>query len=91
MAHNTTIPFADPSFADALSDRVRDGGQQIIGQVVHAELDAFLQTYANRDNHGRRAVVRNGYRPEREVLTGVGPVSATLPERIQPQGERPSP
>jgi transposase-like protein len=29
------------------------------------------------DEQGRRAVVRNGYLPEREILTGVGPVTST--------------
>ena len=29
---------------------------------------------------GRRAVVRNGYQPEREVLTGIGPVRVQVPK-----------
>jgi putative transposase len=72
MSNDTTIPFADPSFADALSDLVRDGAQRIIKQAVQAELDAFLQANTDQDDDGRRAVVRNGYQPERDVLTSVG-------------------
>jgi transposase-like protein len=80
MQDDTTIAFADPAFADALSDLVRDGAQRIIKQAVQAELNAFLQTHADRDADGRRAVVRNGYQPERDVLTGVGPVAVALPK-----------
>ena len=80
MRDDTTIAFTDPAFADALSDLVRDGAQRIIKQAVQAELNAFLQTHADRDVDGRRAVVRNGYQPERDVLTGVGPVAVALPK-----------
>ena len=80
MRDDTTISFTDPAFADALSDLVRDGAQRIIKQAVQAGLNAFLQTHADRDADGRRAVVRNGYQPERDVLTGVGPVAVALPK-----------
>jgi len=29
---------------------------------------------------GRLALVRNGYLPEREILTGIGPVSVRIPK-----------
>ena len=31
------------------------------------------------DEKGRKRVVRNGYLPEREVQTGIGPVAARVP------------
>lgn len=80
MTHDTTISFADPAFADTLSDLVRDGAQRIIKQAVQAELDAFLHSHPDRGDDGRRAVVRNGYQPQRDVLTGVGPVPVALPK-----------
>jgi transposase-like protein len=46
---------------------------------VEAELKSFLDAHATeRDAEGRRALVRNGYRPAREVLTGVGPVTVQV-------------
>ena len=52
---------------------VRVGAQQMIRAAVEAELKSFLEGYEEeRDGGGRRAVVRNGYQPEREVLTGGG-------------------
>ncbi len=32
------------------------------------------------DEHGRRAVVRNGYQPERTLFTGVGEVAVKIPK-----------
>jgi transposase-like protein len=81
MGNDTIVSFSDPAFRDELSDLVRDGAQRIIRQAVEAELKAFLGIHATeRDAEGRRAVVRNGYQPEREVLTGVGPVSVRVPK-----------
>jgi len=81
MSNDTIVSFSNPVFRDALSDLVRDGAQRIIHQAVQAELREFLEQHAaERDGQGRRAVVRNGYQPERQVLTGVGPVTVQLPK-----------
>ncbi len=80
MREDTTIPFVSPAFRDELSDLLREGAQRIIRQAVEAELGAFLEEHAaDHDPQGRRAVVRNGYLPSREVLTGVGPVEVRVP------------
>ena len=80
MREDKTIPFVSPAFRDELSDLVRAGAQRIIRQAVEAELNAFLEEHAGeQDAQGRRAVVRNGYLPSREVLTGVGPVEVQVP------------
>jgi transposase-like protein len=45
-----------------------------------AELSTFLELYANKTlEDGRRAVVRNGYLPERTVQTGIGDVEIKVP------------
>ena len=80
MHKDTTIPFTNPAFRDELSELVREGAQRIIRQAVEAELGAFLEEHAGEhDLRGRRALVRNGYLPSREVLTGVGPVRVRVP------------
>ena len=80
MQKDTTIPFMNPAFRDELSELVREGAQRIIRYAVEAELGAFLEDHsAARDTRGRRALVRNGYLPSREVLTGVGPVRVRVP------------
>ncbi len=80
MREDTTISFTNPAFRDELSELVRDGARRNIRQAVDTELGAFLEEHAGeRDARGRRAVVRNGYLPSREVLTGVGPVRVQVP------------
>ena len=57
-----------------------EGEQRIIRQTVEAELEVFLEEHsAERDAGGRRALVRNGFLPSREVLTGVGPARVRVP------------
>ena len=80
MREDTTISFMNPAFRDELSELVRERAQRIIRQAVEGELQAFLEEHsAERDARGRRTVVRNGYLPSREVLTGVGPVRVRVP------------
>ena len=88
MGQDTIVSFSDPAFRDELSDLVRQGAQRIIRQAVEAELKAFLEAHErDRDERGRRAVVRNGYQPEREVLTGIGAVKVQVPKTRDRAGE----
>jgi putative transposase len=60
------------SIQDSLTDLLRSGARALIQQAVEAELQAFLNGYQNvTDVQGRRTVVRNGYLPERDIVTGV--------------------
>ena len=81
MRKDKGVSFRSPTFRDELSDLVREGAQRLIRQAVEAELKTFLDEHeCERDGEGRRAVVRNGYQPEREVLTGIGPVRVQVPK-----------
>ena len=65
----------------SLDELVRRGARQVIQQAIEAELATLLEQYANvKTLAGRQAVVRNGYLPEREVLTGAGPVTVKVPK-----------
>src|SRR4030067_976178 len=69
------------SVEDALTELLRTGAQRLVRQAIEVELAELLAQYADqRDGAGRPAVVRNGYLPERQVLTGLGPVSVRLPK-----------
>ncbi|OYV47760.1 MAG: IS256 family transposase, partial [Burkholderiales bacterium 21-58-4] len=64
-----------------LEDLIRRGARVVIQQAVEAELAQLLEQYENvKTLVGQRAVVRNGYLPEREVLTAVGPVPVQVPK-----------
>jgi putative transposase len=74
-------PEASASFSDTLSELVRQGARQIIAQAVEAELQEFLAQYQSlKDDQGRQAIVRNGYLPERTIMTGVGAVEIQVPK-----------
>jgi len=80
MSKDTTVPFLNPAFRDEMTDLIHAHAQTAIRQALLAELEAFLDKHADTDSQGRRNVVRNGYQPERKVLTGIGPVEAQLPK-----------
>jgi putative transposase len=66
---------------DPLTDLLKRGARALIQQAVEAELQAFLGEYAKvTDLRGRQTVVRNGYLPEREIVTGVGNVAVKIPK-----------
>lgn len=65
----------------SLDDLVRRGARQVIQQAIEAELAELMARYANVTTlTDRQAVVRNGYLPEREVLTAAGPVPVKVPK-----------
>jgi putative transposase len=74
-------PESSESFTDALTELVRNGARKIIAQAIEAELAEFLEQYQDlKDEQGRKAVVRNGYLPQRTVLTGIGEVEVEVPK-----------
>jgi len=66
---------------DSLTELLRWGARGLIEQAVETELQLLLDQYANvTDLAGRQAIVRNGYLPERDILTGLGPVTVRMPK-----------
>ena len=69
------------SSADPLTELLRVGARQLIHQAVEAELQELLAEHSERRTvDGKAGVVRNGYLPERELQTGVGPVTVRIPK-----------
>jgi len=67
--------------SDPLTALLRKGARQLIEQAVEAEVRVLLgQYHGQRTEDGKAAVVRNGYLPERQVQTGLGPVSVRIPK-----------
>jgi transposase-like protein len=60
----------------ALDEIVRQGAQRILQEALEHEVAEYLAMMAGKkDGDGRQEIVRNGYLPERELITGVGPLS----------------
>ncbi|HEX3779888.1 MAG TPA: IS256 family transposase [Pseudonocardiaceae bacterium] len=82
---------ADPSLIDQI---VHEGARRMLAEALQAEVDAYIAAFTSeRDDHGHRLVVRNGYHEPRDVLTSAGAVEVTVPrvndKRIDPDtGQR---
>jgi transposase-like protein len=65
----------------SLEDLIRRGARELIQKAIEVEVKELLEEYGNvKMLGGRRAVVRNGYLPAREVLTAVGNVEVCVPK-----------
>ena len=75
---------------DVLTSLLREGAQQMLARIVELEIAEWLEAHPQRDADGRRQVVRNGYMPERTIVTGLGEIAVKQP-RVRdrrPAGER---
>jgi transposase-like protein len=89
MQDDNVISLKAPEgLLDPLTELVRQGARELIHQAIEAELAELLKQYADqRDEAGRPGVVRNGYQPERDILTGIGPVTVKVPKVRSRLGE----
>lgn len=70
-------PSAGPSLIDEI---VREGARRMLAAALEAEVDAYIAELADqRDERGRRLVVRNGHAQPRQVMTSAGAVQVTAP------------
>jgi putative transposase len=63
-----------------IDEIVRDGARRMLAAALEAEVDAYLAEFAGeRDEAGRRLVVRNGHAKPRQVTTAAGAVEVVAP------------
>ena len=75
---------------DPLTEILRQGARSLLAQALEVEIETVLNQYKDlKDQRGYQRVVRNGYMPERQIQTGIGPVSVEAP-RIRDRSEQPS-
>lgn len=64
-----------------LEDLLREGARGLIEKAVAMEVSELLAGYERvRTLQGQQAVVRNGYLPQRELLTPIGAVGVRIPK-----------
>jgi putative transposase len=78
------------TFTDPLTAVLRNGARALLAQAVEAAASALLASHADKlTEDGRQRLVRHGHLPEREVMTGVGPVAVRcLRDRVGEGSER---
>lgn len=63
-----------------IGDIVREGARRMPAAALEAEVNAHIAELADqRDEYGRRMVVRNGYHQPRKVTTAAGTVEVKAP------------
>ena len=89
MIKHNVLEFAGrDSISDPLADLLRSGAQQLIQHAVEAELQELLNQHSDRRTEdGNAVVVRNGHLTERELQTGLGPVTVKIPKVSSKTGE----
>ena len=82
MKKNTVVELSSrDKFSDALSELLRNGAGKLVQQATEVELSKFMEQFEKRVlDDGRAAVVRNGFQPERDIQTGIGPVRVRIPK-----------
>jgi transposase-like protein len=66
-----------PSLIDEIA---REGARRMLAEALQAEVDAYIARFADeRDENGRRLVVRNGHHQSREILASAGAIEVTVP------------
>ena len=85
MPHDETIssPAEAPSIEtidEIIRQTAQEGARRLLQQALLAEIEQHLEAYQDVCTaEGHQAVVRNGYAPQRTIMTGVGPVDIRRP------------
>lgn len=82
MAKSTVVPFKLPSefSPDPLTEVIHAGARELLATAVLAEVSGFISEHGHLlDEDGRQRLVRHGFLPEREVMTGIGKVPVQVP------------
>ncbi len=93
MTNSNVFQFGQPgTFTDSLTEILRHGARALLIQAVEAEVAGFLAKHADlKTEAGLSRVVRHGHLPEREIMTGIGPVCVRQPrvrDREAVEGKR---
>jgi putative transposase len=73
-----TVPL--PESRDVLTEILRNGAREMLARAIEAEVADWINARVQfTSEDGRRQVVRNGSHPERDILTGIGPITVKQP------------
>ena len=71
---------ANTETKSALEDILRKGAKQMLQAAIENEVAEYVARHTGlQDAEGHRLVVRNGHLPERDLVTGIGPVKVRQP------------
>ena len=63
-----------------LEEIAREGAKKMLQLALENEVDEFVQKQSSlRDENGKKIVSKNGYMPQRDIVTGMGPLTLRQP------------
>jgi len=63
-----------------LEEIAREGARKMLQQALEHEIAEYLEAHQDlKDESGKQVVVRNGYMPPRELVSGLGPIEIKQP------------
>jgi transposase-like protein len=72
-----------------LEQLLAQGARKMLQAAIEHEVEEYVQAHRGRRTEGNRAaVVRNGYLPERDLVTGVGPIPVRQPRVRHRDGQQ---
>ncbi len=72
-----------------LEELLSEGARKLLQAAIENEVAEYLE--ANRERRsdaGQRVIVRNGHHPERELVTGIGPIKVRQPRIRHRDGQK---
>ena len=68
------------AFKSFLEETLREGARTMLQKAIEYEVEEYIQMLQEeKETNGKRAIVRNGYLPERTIQTGIGPILIKQP------------
>ena len=90
MSKDNVIELKKPEtfVDDPITEILRNGARKLLAEALEVEVETFLSQYRDfKDEHDRKRVIRNGYLPEREIQSGIGPVKVKVPRARDRKGQ----
>jgi putative transposase len=81
VSQDNVVKSAESSaIEDPLTEVLRSGARKLLADAIDAEVSDFLDRYSRfLTEEGQQRLVRHGHLPEREIMTGIGPVGVRAP------------
>jgi putative transposase len=81
VTQDNIVKFVEPgAFEYLLSEVLRGGARKLLAQAIEAEVSDFLDRHSRfLTEEGQQRLLRHGHLPERQIMTGIGPVGVRAP------------
>lgn len=75
-----TVSLSSTTTSDVLTEVLREGAQRMLATAIEVEAADWIERHRHVvDGNGHRQIVRNGYLPQRKIVTGLGDIEVKQP------------